>query len=325
MNNGLRLWWRTGAALFLVLASMIAAPQLLRAQPSSGTAAFVPTSLASGGESHITIRTELVSFNVTVTDKEGRYVAGLDHTAFAVYEDGVQQEISFFSDRDAPASIGVVFDVSGSMTGEKIRRAKNALVRFLQTSHPEDEYSLVSFNDFAELQLDRTRDSEMLLAQFGGIRPQGNTALYDAVALAVETVARSQYAKRALLVISDGEDNRSRSTFGQLRKKFQEAGVTVYTILIGPLLPRSNGGAVMKQLASASGGKSFFPSNEEAMSGAFEQIALELRHQYSVGYASTNLMSDGRWRRVKVKVTPPDDLPRLIVRSREGYFALTNR
>ncbi|MCI0388029.1 MAG: VWA domain-containing protein [Acidobacteria bacterium] len=309
----------------VVLAAFLSVvPQTSLAQQKSKAAAFAPPKAEKENKGRIIISTELVSLTVTVTDKQGRYVSGLDRRAFAVYDDDVRQEIGFFSDRDAPASIGVIFDVSGSMSGERINRARQALARFIQTSHPEDEYSLISFNDSAQLLLDRARDGGALLSQFGGPSPDGNTALYDAVALGIETLARSRYAKRALIVISDGEDNRSRSTFNEIKRKLQESGMTIYTIVIGPLLPRSNGGAVMHQLASASGGNSFFPNNTEAMSEGFEQIALELRHQYSIGYMPANITNDGRWRRLKVFVTPPAGSPRLIVRSRKGYYAVAS-
>jgi Ca-activated chloride channel homolog len=310
----------------LVLAAFLSdAPQTSLAQQKSKAAAFASPTTEKANNGRITISTELVSLTVTVTDKQSRYVAGLDRSAFAVYEDDVRQEISFFSDRDAPASVGVVFDVSSSMRGEKIIRARDALARFIQTSHPEDEYSLISFNGSARMLLERTRDSEALLAQFGHINPHGNTAVYDAVAFGLDALAHSRYAKRALIVISDGEDNHSRSTFNQVKRKLQESGVTIYTILIGPLPPRSNGGMIMDQLATASGGKSFFPGNAEAMNEAFERIALELRHQYSVGYAPANTSNDGKWRRLKVIVTPPAGSSRLIVRSRKGYYAVASQ
>lgn len=303
-------------------ALLLIAPRTSLAQQKSKAAAFAPPAVEREKENRISISTELVSFTVTVTDKQGRYIAGLDRSAFALYEDDMRQEASFFSDRDAPASIGVVFDVSGSMRGEKIIRARDALARFIQTSHPEDEYSLISFNGSPRLLLDRTRDSEALLSAFGGVNPGGSTALYDAVALGVEALSHSRYAKRALIVISDGEDNQSRSTFNQVKRKLEESGLTIYTILIGPLLPRSNGGAVMDHLASASGGKSLFPGNAEAMSENFERIALELRHQYSIGYIPANITNDGRWRRIKVTVAAPAGSPCFVVRNRKGYYAV---
>jgi Ca-activated chloride channel family protein len=309
----------------LVLAAFLsAAPQTPLAQQKLKGAVLAQPTAEKENDNRITISTELVSLTVAVTDKKGRHVDGLDRGAFAVYEDDVRQEISFFSDRDAPASVGVVFDVSGSMSGEKIVRARDALARFIQTSHPEDEYSLIGFSESAELLLDRTRDSEALLARFANLNPHGSTALYDAVSLGIEALADSRYAKRALIVVSDGEDNKSRATLSQVKRKSLESGVTIYTILIGPSLPRSNGGAVMDQLASASGGKSFFPGGAEAMSEAFERIALELRRQYSIGYAPANAIGDGRWRRLKVAVTPPAGSPQLAVRSRKGYYATAN-
>ncbi len=306
------------SALVLFLS---AAPQTSLAQQKSKAGVIASPTTEKDNISRLTISTELVSLTVTVTDKQGRYMPGLDRGAFAVYEDDVRQEISFFSDRDAPASVGVVFDVSGSMSGEKIIRARDALARFIQTSHPEDEYSLISFDNSARLLLDRMRDSEALLAQFGHVNPQGNTALYDAVAFGLDALVFGRYAKRALIVVSDGEDNRSRSSFSQVKRKLQESGVTIYTILIGPLLPRSNGGMIMDQLAAASGGKSFSPGDAEAMNEAFERIALELRHQYSIGYAPTNIARGGEWRRLKVTVTQPAGSPRFVVRSRKGYYA----
>jgi Ca-activated chloride channel family protein len=249
-------------------------------------------------------------------------VSGLDQGSFTVYEDGIRQEIRFFSDQDAPAAVGIVLDVSSSMTGEKIARARDAVARFIQTSHEEDEYFLIGFNQYSQLLLDGVRGSEAMLAGISGIQPSGNTALYDAVAFGLEQIRRSHLQKRALIVISDGEDNRSRLALGDVKRMLREADVTIYTILIGPLLPRSNGGAVMDGLASASGGKSYFPGNAEKMSEVFEQIALELRRQYSIGYTPSNFVADGKWRRIEVKVKPPQESTRLVVRSRKGYYAL---
>jgi len=304
----------------LILAAFLYASQTSSGQQKLKGAALARPTTEKGNDGHITISTELVSLTVTVMDKRGRYASGLERDSFTVYEDEVQQEIGFFSNLDSPASIGVIFDVSSSMSGEKMSRSKMALARFIQTSHPEDEYSLITFNDSAHLLFDRERDGGTLLSQFSGASPDGNTALYDAVALGIETLARSRYTKRALIVISDGEDNRSRSTFNEIKRRMQESGVTAYTIVIGPLLPRSNGRVVMNQLAAVSGGKSFFPNNLAGLSESFEQIALELRHQYSIGYVPANITNDGRWRRLKVIVTPPAESPRLIVRSRKGYY-----
>jgi Ca-activated chloride channel homolog len=230
----------------------------------------------------------------------------------------------FFSDQDAPAAVGVVLDVSGSMTGAKIMRAGEAIARFIRTSHEEDEYFLIGFNERPQLLLEGARGSEAMLARISGILPQGATALYDTIAFGIEQVGRSRLNKRALIVISDGEDNSSRLDVSGVKRRLREAGLTVYTVMIGPLQPRSSAPAVMDGLASATGGKSYFPGDAEKMGEAFEQIALELRRQYSIGYTPSNFAADGKWRRIEVKVEPPQGATRLVARSRPGYYAVIN-
>jgi Ca-activated chloride channel homolog len=306
--------------LLVLAAVLIALPRSAPAQQKGGNFAPVPSN-KGGEDKSVTISTNLVSLRVSVTDKQGRVVPGLDQSSFAVYENGVRQEVRFFSDQDAPAAIATVLDVSGSMTGEKIVQARDALERFIRTGHEEDEYSLVVFNQSPKLLLSGIRGSEGMPAIVSGIQPQGNTAFYDAVALGLDDVQRGRLNKRALIVISDGEDNSSRLDFGRIRRMVREADVTIYTILIGPLPPRGNGRAIMEELASVSGGKSYFPGNGETMSEAFEQIAVELRRQYSIGYTPSNFVADGKWRRIEIKVTSPNAFPHLVVRSRAGYYA----
>src|SRR6266568_1324549 len=228
----------------------------------------------------IIINSDLVTLTVTVTDPYGRYVSGLNKSAFAVFDEKLPQDISFFSDDDAPVSVGVIFDVSGSMGGDKIRRAREALARFIQTSHNADEYFLIAFNS------------------------------------------------RALLLISDGQDNDSRYTFSEVRRLLKESDVVLYSIgILGGSDAGSSlgmdGHGILDELSNVSGGKAFFPRTNAEMDDIFEQIALELRHQYSIGYKPTNFSKDGRWHHIKVKITPPRGLPRLFVRSKEGYYSLT--
>jgi len=273
--------------------------------------------------------TDLVNLTVTVTDTYGRYVSGLNKNAFAIFDEKQPQEITFFSDDDAPVSVGVIFDVSGSMSGDKFKRARDALSRFIQTSHNSDEYFLIGFNQRAQLLLDKTRDGNAVLDKLTFIQTRGQTALYDACYLGVEKVQRGVHPKRALLLISDGQDNNSRYTFTELRKLLKESDVTLYGIGI---LSGSDAGSSMgmegqgtlDELANVSGGKAFFPRSAAEMDDIFEQIALELRHQYSIGYRPPNFVSNGKWHRIKVKVTPPRGLPRLFVRSKEGYYSLVN-
>lgn len=276
------------------------------------------------------INTDLVTFTVTVTDTYGRYVSGLNKNAFTVLDDKQPQNISFFSDDDAPVSVGVIFDVSGSMGGDKIKRAREALSRFIQTSHDQDEYFLIAFNSRAQLLLDKTRDGNAVLDKLTFVQTRNNTALYDACYLGVEKVQRGTHPKRALLLISDGQDNDSRYTFSELRKLLKESDVVLYGIGIlsggdaGSSLGMEGQG-ILDELANVSGGKAFFPRTSAEMDDIFEQIALELRHQYSIGYRPPNFVNDGKWHHIKVKVTPPRGLPRLFVRSKEGYYSLVGQ
>lgn len=274
----------------------------------------------------IKVKTDLVSLTLTVTDLYGRYVSGLDKSAFTIFDNNEEQEITFFSDSDAPVSLGVLFDVSGSMSGEKIQKARKALSRFINSSHPNDEYFLIAFNSRAQLLLDRTRDGDAVLQKLTLVNPRQNTALYDAVYLGIERVTRGSHQKRALLIISDGQDNASRYNFGEVRRLMKESDVVTYAVGIidagdaGSQLGMQ-GQAFLDELTSVTGGKSFYPSSDIEMDEIFERIAIELRHQYAIGYTPKDFQPDGKWRKVKVKVKPRRGLPRLTVRSREGYYA----
>ena len=276
--------------------------------------------------SPVRIKTDLVTLTLTVTDVYGRYVMGLGKNSFTVFDNNQEQEITFFSDTDAPVSLGVLFDVSGSMSGEKIQKARNALKRFIASSHPSDEYFLIAFNSRAQLLLDRTRDGDAVLEKLTLVQPRQNTALYDAVYLGIERVTRGAHQKKALLIISDGQDNASRYNFGEVRRLMKESDVVTYAVGIidagdvGSSIGMQ-GQAFLDELTSVTGGKSFYPSSNVEMDEIFERIALELRHQYSIGYTPSDFQPDGKWRKVKVKVKPPRGLPRLSVRGREGYYA----
>ncbi len=276
----------------------------------------------------VVVNTDLITLTVTVTDTYGRYVSGLSKNAFSVFDEKQPQQITYFSDDDSPVSVGVVFDVSGSMSGDKIKRARDALSKFIQTSHDSDEYFLIAFNSRAQLLLDKTRDGNAVLDKLTFVETRNQTALYDACYLGVEKVQRGVHPKRALLLISDGQDNDSRYTFNELRKLLKESDVVLYAVGI---LSGSDAGStmgmegqgVLDDLAGVSGGKAFFPRSAAEMDDIFEQIALELRHQYSIGYKPETFTSDGKWHRIKVKVSPPRGLPRLFVRSKEGYYAIS--
>jgi len=277
----------------------------------------------------ISVKTDLVTLTLTVTDLYGRYVSGLNKNAFTVFDGNEEQEITFFSDVDAPISVGVLFDVSGSMSGEKIGKARKALERFINTSHPSDEYFLIGFNNRAQLLLDRTRDGDAVLQRLTLVQTKGNTALYDACYLGVERVTRGTRQKKAMLIISDGQDNSSRYNFGEVRRLMKEADVTVYAVGImdgrdAGSITGMQGQAFLDELTSVTGGKAFYPQTDVEMDEIFERIALELRHQYSIGFTPKDFTPDGKWHKTKVKVKPPRGISRLTVRTREGYYATPN-
>jgi Ca-activated chloride channel family protein len=284
-----------------------------------------PRVLTADDTKPVITHSDMVTLTVTVTDTYGRFVTGLGQNAFTVTDDKTPQEITFFSDEDAPVSLGVVFDVSGSMSGDKIAKAREALSKFIDTSHSRDEYFLIGFNNRAQLLLDHTRDSDALLQKLTFVQTKGQTALYDATYLGVERVSRGAHPKRAILLISDGQDNSSRYTFTELRRLLKESDVIIYAIGIVDGHDDSQlgytGRAILEELAGVSGGKAFFPSTSAEMNDTFERIALELRTQYSIGYRPTNFANDGKWHKLKIKVQPPRGFPRLFVRGREGYFA----
>ena len=294
--------------------------------PAVFVSAQSPTATPDDPDRPVKVKTDLVTLTLTVTDSSGRLMSGLNKSAFTVSDNNQIQDIQFFSDSDAPVSVGILFDVSGSMGGEKILKAQKALSRFIATSHPSDEYFLIGFNNRAQLLLDRSRDGDAVLRKLTMVKPQKDTALYDAIYLGVERVTRGSHQKRALLIISDGQDNASRYNFGEVRRLMKETDVVTYAIGImdgtdsGSVLGMQ-GQAYLDEITAATGGAAFYPRSDVEMDEIFERIALELRHQYSIGYTPKDFQPDGKWRKVKVKVKPPRGLPRLTVRGRDGYYA----
>src|SRR5205085_6251880 len=167
------------------------------------------------------LNTSVVNVLVSVTDTYGRFVTGLTQDHFDLFDDKVKQHIHHFTDEDAPMSIGIVYDVSGSMK-DRIMRSIKALRRFMETSHEDDDFFLIGFNDRAKLVQDFTTSSEQVVGHLMFVDPKGSTALYDAAYLAVEKVAQGRHQKKALLIISDGQDNNSRYTYKELRNRVKK-------------------------------------------------------------------------------------------------------
>jgi len=271
----------------------------------------------------IQLATDIVNVTVSVTDPYGRFVTGLGKDHFEVFDDKVKQQIAHFTDEDAPVSLGIVYDVSGSMK-ERINRSIRALRRFIETSHQDDDFFLIAFNDRAKLIQDFTVSGDNILGHLMFVAPHGSTALYDAAYIAVEKIQQGRHSKKALLIISDGQDNNSRYTYKELRNRVKEADVQIYAI--GITDPASDslagfGRSVLEEITRMTGGRAFFPNayNEPELVEICTRIALELRHQYSIGFYPTDIQSEAKWHKVQVKVNPPRGLGRLSLTYREGY------
>ena len=309
-----------------VLLGLLIVPVLSFAQSENqrSTDATKADRASSSGQRNgsVIINTDLVTAIVTVTDTKGIHISGLNKHSFRIYDDQRPQAISFFSDADSPVSLGVVFDVSSSMAGEKIRHARDGLLRFVETSHRADEYFVISVHDRAQLLLDRTADAESMLSTIMSLRPNGETALYDAIYLGLEKVSQGSKTKRALLLITDGLDTTSRFTLNELRRSLQESDVIIYAIgILGFSRTESvQGRSTLSELAVMTGGKAFFPVSNEGLITAFEQIALEMRSQYSIGFRASDLTGFKKWHRLKVDLALPER-SRIRVRTRQGFFA----
>jgi Ca-activated chloride channel family protein len=266
---------------------------------------------------------ELVSVKVSVTDPLNRYVTGLEKDHFKVYEDKVEQSITHFSQQSAPVSVGFIFDVSGSMKdNNNIKKAKAAITRFFESGNPEDEFFLITFNQKTKLLQTFTDDSSTVQNEAAMQKPGGRTALYDAVYMGLDHVKRGKNDKKALILITDGEDNSSRYSPAEVREFAKESDVQIYGI--GEEGNLGYGRFEIQGLVGLTGGRSFFPNNFNELDYYIDLVHAELRNQYVLGYTPTNKVHDGKWRRIRVKLDAPQGLPKLLVHTREGYYASKN-
>jgi Ca-activated chloride channel homolog len=266
---------------------------------------------------------ETVFLKASVTDPLNRYVTGLEKEHFRVYEDKVEQSITHFVQESAPISVGILFDVSGSMKdNNNINSAKSAIKRFLQEGNAEDEYFLVTFNQNTKLVQGFTSESSVIQNDIAFKNPGGTTALFDAVYMGLDEIRKGRNEKKALILITDGEDNSSRYTISEVREFAKESDVQVYAI--GEEGKLAYGRSEIQSIVELSGGRAFFPNNFNELDYYIDLIHAELRNQYILGYVPTNHIHDGRWRKIRVKLEPPAGLPKLILHAKEGYYAPKN-
>jgi Ca-activated chloride channel family protein len=267
---------------------------------------------------------DLVLVPVTITDPMNRLVTGLDQPDFQIYENNSQQKITSFASEDAPVSIGIIFDLSGSMSS-KLIRARESILQFIKTANPQDEFFVIGFNDRPELIEDFTNSVEDIQARLATVHSGHRTALLDAIYYGVDKMKEARHERKALLVVSDGGDNRSRYTPGEVRAQVRESDTEIYSIGIFDLYAATpeerQGPELLDDLSTETGGRLFRVDDLAEMGDIAEKISTELRNQYVIGYRPKDLTRDGKWRKVKVKVNPPAGLPPLTVHARTGYYA----
>jgi len=260
---------------------------------------------------------------VRVHDKDGRVVSGLTQDSFRIFEDGKPQEIKFLMAEDAPATVGLVIDNSGSMLNKRAEVVE-AATAFIEQSNRKDEMFIVNFSDTVRMGLPSstpfTNDFETLKRALLTIQADGRTALYDGVAVGLRHLDKGSYQKKALIVLSDGGDNASQARLGDVLKLAQQSSATLYTIGVYDPYDREKNPKVIKDLAKLTGGESFVPQSVKQLGKIWERIAGGIRSQYTLGYVSTNGLRDGKFRQVKVSALNAAGKP-LQVRTRTGYLA----
>lgn len=269
----------------------------------------------------------LVQIPVHVTTAYGASVTDLGKGDFQLFEDDAEQTITHFSRDDAPVSVGLLFDSSGSMQN-KIRKSSEAAAAFFKTANAEDEFFLIEFNERAKLTVPFTNDSELISKKIAHARPFGRTALLDAIHLASVQMKNARYIRKALVIVSDGGDNRSRYTVHEIKNALLESDVQVYAIGIfdsddsPKRTPEEvNGPRLLDDLAEQTGGHLYRVDNLDELTSISERIGNELRNQYLLGYSPADGARDGKYRHVKVRITEHPDLPNLRTYYRHGYYA----
>jgi VWFA-related protein len=270
---------------------------------------------------------DLVVLHVTVRDKKGAYVTGLTRDDFHVIEDGTAQNVSLFTDTDTPATIGFLIDASGSMYQHRPLTIASATA-FADASHPQDEIFALAFNEHVTPVLPSvapfTNEGSVLReALERHIKSRGRTALYDAISRGVDYLSGGKRERKVLVLLSDGGDNASQTGKEEAVRKAQASNAVIYTIALVESGNRDANPRLLRELSLESGGESYRPKNSKGIAAALDNIAGDIRHTYTIGYASTNTARDGAFRRVRVVVTAPPGRP-LVVRSRTGYRAATS-
>jgi len=304
---------------FLLLSVFLLALPITRAEQQD------PQKPAKPDDDVISLETNLVMLNVSVTDPLENYISGLKAEDFKVFEDKAEQKIVVFGFEETPFAVVILLDASGSM-GRKLTLARAACGNFVERIRDGDVFSIYSFGGFKVRTLQDFTEVRDVPDAVWDLRPDGETPLYDGIVKAAEALSKRPERRRAILVVSDGVDTKSGASLNDAVRKVTDAAASVYTIdlsdaAVYKVAPRDNGSEMMKMLAVKTGGRFFRTPGGSELRDAFTSTVEELRRQYTITYESANDKFDGRWRTIEVRVAKPN----LNVRSRQGYYAKKKR
>ena len=295
---------------------------------SPGATAQAPTPAQTPRPPTFEVGIEVINLMVSITDPFNHYVTGLGQKDFAVFEDGVRQELSLFTHENLPISLALMLDTSASMD-EKLPQAQSAALRFVKTLRAQDLAQVVQFNDRASVLQDFTAEQAALEAAVRRTQAAGPTALHNALYVALKDLGKQKKAgelrRRAIVLLSDGEDTASLVSDDQVIELARKTEISIYAISLRPNRPQdrerlsfSQAAHLLSVLSRDTGGQVFFPSSLSELDGVYDRIAEELRTQYNLGYVSANRRRDGKWRRIVVRVPERDEVQ---IRHKLGYYA----
>jgi len=321
---------RVSALMCFLLASLslvLVADGQQESALTAGSGSNASTSDVTSSSIKIRVNSSLVVVPVTVTDGKGRVVNGLRKEHFALYEDKVEQSITHFAPEDAPVSIGLVVDTSDSMR-PRIRKAREAAAALLDNANRQDEFFLVQFSNIAQVLSNLTTQTEEIREHLEMMQVSGGTALLDAVAVALYEMRNAHHTRKAIIIISDGDDNASHYLVKELREAVRQADVLIYAIGLGAsnLDPqrfppeRLTGAALLDNIATQTGGCLFEVRKLEQLPGIAAKISTWLRSQYVLAYTPSSVGGNAGYHRIQVKVTKPNGFPKLHALWRLGYY-----